>query len=227
MAARNRRGEALRGNLVSDEVIAAKVAHAALDKATKTQKLGRRTTPVTRQLRGLDNDGVHRQNSSDRQLDSRDEFERDTEAPTVFREAKRLDAPPPRPGMSQRWVTFRIGSPEDEENFDSMLEEGWVPVRRTAVKKAHELAFSSNGPRGQYYVKRGLILMEIPTQKKVERDRHFRALNKRQNDGVNQSMFKVNNRVMPMLEPVRNTRTTLRARRGRLEAAPDEEVAEV
>lgn len=226
MALRNKRNEALKGAMVSEEVIASKIARVDAQKAAATQKRGNRTTPVARQLRDLDNDGVHRRNSSDRQLDSRDEIERDSELPTQFREAKRLDAPPPRPGFVQRWVTYRIGSAEDEENFDSMLEEGWRPVRRTAVKRVHELAFSSNGPRGQYYVKRGLILMELPEELKVQRDRHFRMLNKRQNDGVDKNMFKVNNRVMPLLQPERSTRSTHKARRGRLEAAPDEETAE-
>lgn len=222
MALRNKKQEQLRGDLVSDEVIAAKLERANAARAQATQKRGNRTTPVTRQVRALDNDGVHRRNSSDRQLDARDTIERDSELPTQYREAKRLDAPPPRPGYAQRWVTYRIGSAEDEENFDSMLEEGWRPVRRTAVKKVHELAFSSNGPRGQYYVKRGLILMELPQALKVARDRHFKELNKRQNDGVNRSLFKVDNRVMPLLQPERSTRSTQKARRGRLEAAPDE-----
>src|ERR1700679_1482557 len=110
MALRNRKNEAIRGDVVSDEILASKISRANAQKASATQKLGKRTTPVTRQMRGLDNDGVHRLNESDRQLDSRTTIERDSELPTQYREAKRLDAPPPRPGMVQRFVTFRIGS---------------------------------------------------------------------------------------------------------------------
>lgn len=227
MAIRNQKNERAQGAVVSDEVIAASVRRAAAVKSAATQKRGKRTTPVTRQTQTLaDRESLHRANSSDRQLDSRDEIERDSELPTQYREAKRLDAPPPRAGYVQRWVTFKQNSSEDQENFDSMLEEGWRPVRRSAVKKAHELAFSSNGRLGQYYVKRGLILMEVPEKLKIQRDRHFAGLNKRQNEGVDRSMFRVDNRVMPLLQPVRKTQASLRARRGRLEAAADE-VAEV
>lgn len=223
MAIRNsKRKEREGGDLLSAEIIAEKVALASRVNAKRTQKRGMRTTAVSRQLEGLDNDGVHRLNESARQLDSQDLIERDSERPTQYREAKRLDAPDPRPGMSQRWVSYRKGSAEDEENFDGMLEEGWIPRKRMSVKRGHELATSTQGPLGQYYVKRGLILMEIPTQRKVERDRYVRGLNKRQNDGVDKSMFRVENRVMPLLRPERSTRATVRARKGRLEAAPDD-----
>lgn len=225
MALRHKKQEKVLGDIVSAEVIAERIKLAAANRAAKTQKRGKTTSASVRQLRDLNNDGVHAQNDSDRQLDGTDLIERDSELPTQFREGKRLDAPPPRAGMSQRWCAFRKGNEEDQENFDTMLEEGWSPVRRSKVRKAlHELASSSQGSLGQYYVKRGMILMEIPLKLKVQRDRYFRDLNKRQNDGVNRSMFKVNNRIMPLLQPERSTRASMQARRGRLEVAADEAV---
>jgi hypothetical protein len=223
MALRHKKRERIEGDIVAAEVIESRIKAAERARADKTQKMGRRTT--ARNMNATGNDDVHRLNDSDRQLDAQDHIERDSELPAQFHEAKRLDAPPPRPGYAQRWCAFRKGSEEDQENFDTMLEEGWRPVRRSKTRRAlHELAASSQGTLGQYYVKRGMILMEVPEKLKIQRDRYFRDLNKRQNDGVNKSMFKVNNRIMPLLQPERSTRASLRARKGRLEVAEDEVV---
>lgn len=208
----------IRGDVVADEVIEAHVQRAGKARSNAEKGKRERVTPKRKQVHGIDHD-VHGANESARQADARTEIDRDSELPNSWRPPTTLDAPPPRPGYRNRWGRFRRGSEEDAEHFDGLLQEGWVPVRRSSVRKVHELTATTHGQYGQYYVKRGLILMEIPEKYEIERDRYYRQQQKDMNRGVDRNLFKINNRVMPLERAERSTRTTLSARRGRLEDA--------
>ncbi|HSV90908.1 MAG TPA: hypothetical protein VLH80_07395 [Nitrospiraceae bacterium] len=207
------------GDEVADEIIAASVKRAEKAKARAQTVRREKITPKAKQTHAVDNDNVHTANESDRQADSRTEVDRDSEVPTSWRLPSLLDAPPPRPGMCNRWVRLKAGSEEDVEHFEAMLEEGWRPVKRSRVRRAHELTASTHGKYDQYYVKRGLILMEMPEKLQIQRDRYFKQQQKDMNRGVDRNLFKINHRVMPLLQPERSTRVTTTARRGRLDDA--------
>lgn len=209
----------IRGDAVSDEVIAASVKRVEAAKARATTMKREKITPKRRQTHSVHDTDVHQGNESARQLDSRTEIERDSELPNSWRLPSRLDAPPPRPGYKHRWIRFRSGNEEDAEHFEEALEEGWRPVKRSRVRQVHELTASTHGKYGQYYVKRGLILCEIPEALETQRERYFKQVNKEMNRGVDRNLFKINHRVMPLLQPERSTRVTMQARRGRLDDA--------
>lgn len=214
----------IRGDAVSDEVISNHVKRTQRARGRAEDVKRGKITPKSKQTHAVENDNVHTANESARQVDARDEVDRDSEVPTSYRPPNKLDAPPPRAGYCNRWVRYRAGNDEDAEHFDQMLEEGWRPVKRSRVRQVHELTASTHGKYGQYYVKRGLILMEIPEELEIQRERYFLQQQKQMNRGVDQSLFRINSRVMPMLQPKRSTRITTTARRGRLEdAVPGEE----
>lgn len=219
----------IEGDLIAPEVIEMAVQRA--DRLRGLNEEGKRSRGAARSsgpkhMHGVENENVHTGNESARQLDSRDEIERDS-MPTSWKEPSRLAAPPPRSGYVNRFISLRTGSEEDADHFQEMIEEGWRPVKRSRVQRVHELTATTHGKYGQYYVKRGLILMELPEKLWKERDRYYKQRLADQNRGVDRNMFRLNNRYMPVLEPVRKTRTTLTARRGRLEGAiPDDEPGE-
>jgi hypothetical protein len=214
------------GDVVADEVIAAHVQRAAQGEARAQTVRREKITPKAKQTHAVENDNVHSSNESARQVDARTDIDRDSEVPTAWKPPSRLDAPPPRPGYRNRWGRFRAGNDEDAEHFDELLEEGWRPVKRSRVRRVHELTASTHGKYGQYYVKRGLILMEIPEGLEIQRARYFNKQQKDMNRGVDQNLFKMNHRLMPLLQPQRSTRVTMQARRGRLEDAVAGEDAE-
>jgi hypothetical protein len=220
------RDQRIRGDAVADEVIASAVDRAQKARGRAETVKREKITPQAKQTHAVENDNVHTANESARQVDARDEVDRDSEVPTSWRPPSKLDAPPARPGYVNRWVRWRSGNDEDAEHFEDMLDEGWRPVKRSRVRRVHELTASVHGKNGQYYVKRGLILMELPETLQVQRNRYFRQQQKQMNRGVDQSLFKINSRVMPLLQPERSTRVTQRARRGRLEEAVPGEEAE-
>jgi len=207
----------IRGDAVSDEIIAASVKRAETAKARAQTVKRERITPKRKQTHAVHEQDVHEGNESARQADSRTEVDRESEVPTAWRPPSRLDAPPARPGYANRWVRYRNGNEEDAEHFEECLEEGWRPVKRSRVKQVHELTASTHGKYGQYYVKRGLILMEIPEALQTQRARYFKQQQADQNRGVDRNLFKINHRLMPLLRPERSTRVTTQARRGRLE----------
>lgn len=207
----------IRGDAVSDEVIAASVKRAEKGRARAETAKREKITPKRRQTHAVHESDVHEGNESARQLDARTHIERDSEVPTSWRPPSALDAPPPRPGYANRWIRYRSGNDEDAEHFEQALEEGWRPVKRSRVRQVHELTATTHGKYGQYYVKRGLILCEIPEGLEIQRSRYFNKLKQDMNRGVDRNLFKINHRVMPLLQPERSTRVSMSARRGRLD----------
>lgn len=223
-AARNKAPKRIVGEVVSDEIIAAATRRAEEGKSrAQTAKQQRRTAP-SKTTHSVHDDDVHTNDESARQADALTAIDRDSELPTSWRQPQLLDAPPPRPGYCNRWVRYRAGSDEDAEHFEEMLEEGWRPIKRKSVRKVHELTATTHGKYGQYYVKRGLILMELPEKLAIQRKRYYNKQLANMNKGVDRSMFKLQNAIMPLLAPERRTSVSRVARRGRLEdSIPGEE----
>lgn len=185
-------------------------------KAANTKKRGR--TPAHKRTHYVGNEDVHVENESARQVDQAEEIDRDSELPTAWRRSSDLDAPEPRPGYVQRWVRCKAGGQEDTDNLEKMLDHGWRPVKRTAAKRVHELTANLNGKFAQYIVKRGLILMELPEKLAAQRGQFYRRKKNLMTQAIDRDLFKLNHPAMPLLKPERSTRTTKKARRGRLEA---------
>jgi hypothetical protein len=214
----------IRGDAVSDEIIAAATKRADAAKARAQTVRRERITPKSKQTHAVHEEDVHVSNESARQVDTATEVDRDSEVPTSWRPPSKLDAPPSRPGFSTRWIRFRAGNEEDAEHFEQALEEGWRPVKRSRARRVHELTASTHGKYGEYYVRRGLILCEIPEALELQRARYFNKQLQDMNRGVDRNLFKINHRLMPLMQPERSTRVSLSARRGRLDdAVPGDE----
>jgi len=209
------------------DVLAQAMKRAERRQFTMVERKKRKTTPDSQQTHALDNDSVHVQNESARQVDSVEQIDRDSELPTSWKRPSILGAPDPRPGFVQRWVRYKVGADEDTDNLEKMLEQGWRPRKRSTGKRVHELTADLKGKYGQYIVKRGLMLMELPESLAAQRRAYYRRRLDRMTESIDRDLFKENNRVMPLLKPERHTRTTVHARRGRLEAnIPDDEGAD-
>lgn len=174
----------------------------------------KKATPRHKTRHAVENEDVHSGNSTARQVDSRSEVDRESEQPRAWTRSSQLAAPTPRSGMKQKWVRFKAGREEDTDNLDRYLEEGWSPRKAESVRKGHELTSNSQGKYAQYIVKRGLILMEIPEHMAAQRNRAYQRKADRMTEGIDQDMFKINNRVMPLMQPKRSTRVDKNVRRG-------------
>lgn len=185
--------------------------------ATRAKKKGVASTRSNKPIHGVDRD-TSSANSSSRGIDGKDALDREADIPTQWQRPSVLDAPDPRPGYVQRWVRYKAGNQEDQENIEKAMDQGWRPRERSTVKRGHELTAKSSGQYGKYYVKRGLMLMEMPEKLAQQRAKFYRKKLLTMTKSVDQDMLKDNNSVMPLLKPRRKTRVTVRASRGSLDA---------
>lgn len=208
-----------RANVTSDiQMIASSIRRADQAKASFAKQTKMRKKTARRDsTHSLDNEGVHDLNSSARQDGARTRIVRDSDLPQTWVRPTALAAPPPRPGFMNKWVRFRAGNDEDKDNLDKAMSQGWRPIPKSKLRKEHELTANLEGKYGQYVVKRGLILMELPLELWQQRQDFYADKLDKQTESIDRNLFREQDRRTPFLKPDRRTTVTRRARRGRLE----------
>lgn len=104
---------------------------------------------------------------------ARDQFE--------YRPSHTLDAPPPRPGMEQRWVRVKMGGKEDPENLSKARGQGWQPRTLDTVSEEFAPPTMEYGQLGTVIAVRDLMLCERDkrygqSRRKYMREKHQRQL---------------------------------------------------
>ncbi len=87
--------------------------------------------------------------------------------------ADTLYAPPPRPGMEQRWIRIRLGEKDDPRNFQKKFREGWKPVKLSDVPEDIQPPTSQFGRFGEVVAVSDLVLCERPVEIGIARKRYF------------------------------------------------------
>lgn len=213
------------GDPGADAIVAAAARRLQQKKAavSASKRKAKAANRSNKPIHGVDRD-VDAGRASSRQVDGNDALDREADVPTQWKRPSALDAPEPRPGYVQRWVRYRAGNNEDIENIEKSMDEGWRPRERSTVKRGHELTARSSGQYGKYYVKRGLMLMEMPEKVAQQRAKFYRKKLRTMTESVEKDMLRENSKVMPLLTPERKTRVSVRANRGNLEAnIPDDD----
>lgn len=163
-------------------------------------------------------------NESARQVDASHDVDRDN-FPSTWKRATALDAPPPRPGMVQRWVRIKNGSGEDTENYDRYIAEGWRARKPSTVPKSHLLTTSKNQAHAQMIVKKGHVLMETTERLNDQRNAFYKGSLDRQTKAAQAELYKDNQGqagvVMPLTDTTIKSRATLARRRPRSAAADE------
>jgi hypothetical protein len=166
----------------------------------------------------LDNENVHDRNDSARQGEATTRISRDSDLPETWVRPTALSAPPPRPGYVNRWVRFRAGSDEDKDNLDKFTSQGWRPIPKSKLRKDHSLTATIEGSYGQFIVKRGLILMELPEHLWQQRRKFYAQKQRRMTESIDRNLFKELDHRTPAWGVERRSSVSRTARRGRLEA---------
>lgn len=109
---------------------------------------------------------------------------RTTSAAMEYKLPTNLDAPPPRPGMKQRWVRSELRSESDNLNWQQKSREGWRP-RDPATIDGSQYYFGEKGRDGKDVIRvGGMILMEIPEQQLMAKRRFIEGQTQRQEKSV-------------------------------------------
>ena len=89
--------------------------------------------------------------------------EQETRAKTSWKPASLLDAPPPRPGMVQRWVATSILGKDTPDNVYKRQREGWIPRAADTVGDFPIPTINHGQWQGLIGVE-GMLLCEMPEE---------------------------------------------------------------
>lgn len=99
-----------------------------------------------------------------------------------------LDAPPPRPGMAQRWVRTHIGNEEDTGNVQKKFREGWRPRRADSVPADFPMATIEEGRHAGCIGVHGMILCEMPMSRLQQASDYYDGIANSQMQRVQQDL---------------------------------------
>ncbi|KEZ78315.1 hypothetical protein [Salinisphaera hydrothermalis] len=117
-----------------------------------------------------------------------------------------LDAPPPRPGMVQRWKRHELGGAPDTRNWQRALREGWRPRAADTVDEAFSSMKTTVEGKGVISAE-GLILCEMPAKAAGKRTEHYRSQTARQMQGVEADLHRTQSPGGPRISKDHRSRT--------------------
>jgi hypothetical protein len=113
------------------------------------------------------------------------------EEETTWIRGRSLDAPPPRPGMAQRWICVSSNGKDDVSNAQTKFREGWVPRDANTVSGFYFKKVSAGEFAGKILVN-GMLLCERKKAISERRDRHFNGITQARTEAVNAELEKFN-----------------------------------
>lgn len=121
--------------------------------------------------------------SREGEIDART-LDRQEAADYSWREPTNLDAPPPRPGMRQKWVRVSSRSELDNVNWTSRLRQGWTPRDPKTVPDVNGYYPVTNHSNQSVIQVAGSVLCEMPIQKVHARQAWVAEQNRKLNDSI-------------------------------------------
>ena len=110
-------------------------------------------------------------------------------AKTSWKPASLLDAPPPRPGMVQRWVATSILGKETPDNVYKRQREGWTPRGADTVGD-FPIPTLNHGQWDGCIGIEGMILCEMPEDTHREMKDYYEGKSDELNQAVNDDLLK-------------------------------------
>lgn len=130
-----------------------------------------------------------------------------------------LEAPPPRPGFTQRWIRIRTGNEEDVSNSSRKFREGWLPRAAESVPAEYLPPTIRHARLGNLIGVADLVLCEMPIRKAEQRNAFWRAKTDRMVQGIEEDLRNVS-RGGPRIQ--RSAKTEVTKRRLRVPEDPAE-----
>jgi hypothetical protein len=100
-----------------------------------------------------------------------------------------LDAPPPREGMHQHWVSTQILGEDIPHHVTKRLREGWAPRPADTVPKEFPVPTITQGQWEGFIGVEGMLLCEMPVERVAARTRYFKKktgeLDRYMDEGLN------------------------------------------
>jgi hypothetical protein len=95
-----------------------------------------------------------------------------------------LNAPPPRPGMVQRWIRVSIRGADDPRNVTMRSREGWSPRPMDSIPADFQMLATRADAKGGHFVVDDLMLCEMPRETYEQRAAYYEDLTRKQMQAV-------------------------------------------
>lgn len=116
----------------------------------------------------------------------------------AFKPPSVLDAPPPRPGMRQRWIRTHLLGQGDPAHVHKKFREGWTPRPLETVPKGFNVPTLNHGQHQGCIGIEGLILCEMPLARVKQRNEYYAQKGKAAMGFVNSQLNKVARDSLPL-----------------------------
>ena len=139
-------------------------------------------------------------NRTDREVDTREEFQRaeSWKPASLLPEFKKV------PGWAYRWIRTSVMNEADNLNVSSKMREGWEPVK-LADHPEMKLMVDQNSRFKEGVEIGGLLLCKIPEEFVAQRKAHYAQQAKQQADAVDNSFLKQSDARMPLFAESKST----------------------
>lgn len=134
---------------------------------------------------------IRQARDADIRADTADYEAADTYGDQVWRRPTSLDAPPPRPGMVQRWVRMTHRDGQDTINWSGKFREGWKPRTPDTLPREFVHLTGAQQGSGSLITIGGMVLCEMPERTLQQKRAYIRELNRRQELSVSTETDKV------------------------------------
>lgn len=116
----------------------------------------------------------------------------------AYRPPSVLDAPPPRPGMRQRWVRTHLLGQSDPAHVHVRFREGWSPRKADTIPKGFGVPTLNHGQYEGCIGIEGLILCEMPLARVAQRNAYYAKRGQAAMGFVNSALNKVVRDSLPL-----------------------------
>jgi len=111
----------------------------------------------------------------------------------------KLDAPPPPPGYTHRWIRTALKGEDDKTNVFAKMREGWEPVRADEYgSEADKYPVIEEGKNKGIIGVGGLMLARIPDETVEERTEYFREQTRNQMKAGDENLMREQHPSMPI-----------------------------
>ena len=123
-------------------------------------------------------------NRNVRASETRSQVRAEEERPdTAWTPPSLLDAPPPRPGMVQRWIATSIQGKDTPDNVYKRMREGWSPRKADTVKDKLYPTINHGQWQGSIGIE-GMLLCEMPIEKHKAQKAYYRNKSSEANESI-------------------------------------------
>ena len=111
-----------------------------------------------------------------------------------------LEAPPARPGFTQRWIRVGMNGQDDPTNTARKFREGWKPRPAASIPASYHAPTIQHGKWSGCIGVEGMLLCEMPNTLVEKRRKHYQAKTDLGTTTIADELQKQSNSAMPITQ---------------------------